>query len=79
LRKYGNNLCSQALTYTKSSEIAQDIVQYVFLKIWTKRKDLPDIERFDNYLFIMARNRIISVMRKKLEVPVTGYMQELVT
>jgi len=79
LRKHGNNLYSQALAYTKSSEVAQDIVQDVFLKIWDKRKVLTKIERFDNYLFIMARNRIISVMRKKLEVPVTTTMQELIT
>jgi RNA polymerase sigma-70 factor (family 1) len=79
MRKYGNNLYSQALAYTKSSEVAQDIVQDVFLKVWTKRSDLPGIERFDNYLFIMARNRIISIMRKKLTFPVSDSMQELIS
>jgi RNA polymerase sigma-70 factor (family 1) len=78
LKKHSNNLYSQALAYTKSSEVAQDIVQDVFLKIWLKRGELKAIERFDSYLFIMTRNRIISVIRKKLTVPVSDDMQELI-
>ena len=78
LDKHAKNLYSQALAYTKSSEVAQDIVQDVFLKIWMKRKELAEIDRFDNYLFIMTRNRIISILRKKLTVPVSDGMQELI-
>lgn len=37
-----NNIYSQALTYIKSTHCAQDVVQEVFLKIWQKRKDLPN-------------------------------------
>ncbi len=58
--------------------MAQDIVQDVFLKIWTKRKELGGIGSFGNFLFIMTRNRIITVMRKKLTLPVTDNLQELV-
>jgi RNA polymerase sigma-70 factor (family 1) len=78
LNKHTNNLYSQALAYTKSSEVAQDIVQDVFMKIWMKRKELTSIERFENYLFIMTRNRIISILRKKLTLPVSDGMQELI-
>jgi RNA polymerase sigma-70 factor (ECF subfamily) len=61
-----NNIYSQALTYIKSTHYAQDVVQEVFLKIWQKRKDLPNIERFDSFLFIIARNHIISELRKRM-------------
>ena len=64
-----NNIHSQALTYLKSTQIAQDIVQEVFLKVWQKRSELINIERFDSWLFIMARNQIISELRKKLALP----------
>jgi RNA polymerase sigma-70 factor (family 1) len=64
-----NNIYLQALTYVKSTHHAQDIVQEVFLKIWQKRKQLPEIERFDSFLFIIARNHIISALRKKTFFP----------
>lgn len=64
-----NNIYLQALTYVKVSAQAQDIVQEVFLKIWQTRKKLPAVENFDSYLFIIARNHIISALRKKRHLP----------
>jgi RNA polymerase sigma-70 factor (family 1) len=78
LRKHANNLYAQALAYTKSTHAARDIVQDVFLKIWDGRAKLGRIESFENYLYIMTRNRIISVMRKKLLEPVTDSLQEFI-
>jgi RNA polymerase sigma-70 factor (ECF subfamily) len=64
-----NNIYLQALTYLKSTQAAQDMVQDVFIKIWQNRKKLPDIESFDSFLFIIARNQIISALRKKTLFP----------
>lgn len=64
-----NNIYLQALTYVKVSAQAQDIVQEVFIKIWQNRKKLPAVENFDSYLFIIARNHIISALRKKSHFP----------
>jgi RNA polymerase sigma-70 factor (ECF subfamily) len=69
VRHYWNNIYAQALAYLKSSHLAQDIVQEVFIKVWEKRQALINIERFDSFLFIMARNHIISELRKKLTTP----------
>jgi RNA polymerase sigma-70 factor (family 1) len=80
---YWNNIYGQALTYLKSTHQAQDIVQEVFIKVWEKREMLLQIERFDSFLFIMARNHIISELRKKLASPldpdvVDSYKEERV-
>jgi RNA polymerase sigma-70 factor (ECF subfamily) len=64
-----NNIYLQALTYVKVTAQAQDIVQEVFLKIWQNRKKLPAVENFDSFLFIVARNLIISTLRKKNHFP----------
>jgi RNA polymerase sigma-70 factor (ECF subfamily) len=64
-----NNIFLQALTYLKSTQAAQDMVQDVFIKIWQNRKKLPDLESFDSFLFIIARNHIISALRKKTLFP----------
>lgn len=72
LEQKWNNIYWQALTYVRSSSQAQDIVQDVFLKIWQKRKTLPEVAHFDSFLFIIARNHIISTLRKKTAFPL-GY------
>lgn len=71
VQKYWNNVYAQALTYLKSSHHAQDLVQDLFVKVWEKRATLPKVERFDAFLFIMARNAIISALRKKLAEPLS--------
>lgn len=67
-----NNIYYQALTYVKSTHAAQDIVQEVFIKVWQTRIKLPQLEHFDSFLFIIARNHIISQLRKKIEAPLSG-------
>ncbi|BAV07460.1 RNA polymerase sigma-70 factor, ECF subfamily [Filimonas lacunae] len=77
LDKYGNNIYSQALVYVKNTQEAQDIVQEVFMKIWEKRADLTAVTHFRSYLFIVARNHIISALRKKLQVSMATDTLEL--
>lgn len=74
--RYWNNIYSQALVYLKSTHQAQDIVQDVFLKIWEKRHTLATVDRFDSFLFIVARNHIISSFRKKITQPQPGSLSE---
>lgn len=62
--QYWNNIYSVSLVLTKSEELAEDVTQEIFLKVWRNRSQLPAIERFDNYLFILARNYIFSEFRK---------------
>lgn len=65
--RYWDNIYGVALTFTKSPDIAEEIVQDVFLKIWLKRDQLPAVEKFDAYLFIVARNHILNKLRKKIK------------
>jgi RNA polymerase sigma-70 factor (ECF subfamily) len=58
-----NNIYSMSLAYLKSSTLAQDIVQDVFLKVWLKREELPQIKDFNSWLFILARNALLSALR----------------
>ncbi len=69
LRKYWNPIYSMAITYLKSPQQAQDIVQDVFLMLWDKRSKLTAIENPEAWLFTVARNRIIDSFRKKIALP----------
>ncbi len=48
----------------KSDQLADDVSQEVFIKIWENRDRLAGVESFSNYLFIMARNHSLNVLRK---------------
>lgn len=65
LRHFWNKVYTQALTYLKSSEIAQELTQDVFVKVWMNRNKLTEVQNFSGYLFIITRNEVISFLRKK--------------
>lgn len=49
------------------AEMAKDVVQSVFEKLWIKRNEL-EVKEVRSYLFTMARNRAIDVWRKERRV-----------
>lgn len=63
---YAPRLYAVALMYSKSPLTAQDIVQEVFLRIWTMREELPQLSNFGGYIHNSTRNLVISTLRKKL-------------
>ena len=65
--RYWTRVYGHALTYAKSLPAAEEMTQDVFMDIWNSREKLPDIEHFPNYLFIVTRNRLLKVIRKRLE------------
>lgn len=74
---YWNKIYSVAMIFTKSPELAKDILQDVFMKVWSNRESLPEIKKFDSWLFIVARNEIFNSMRKKGPAfPVGLYLDE---
>lgn len=59
-----NKLGSYVYGWTKSLQLAEEIVQDVFLKIWLNREVLSKVENFDNYLYILSRNYTFNALRK---------------
>lgn len=49
---------------TGSDEVAEDIVQDIFLKIWKKRASLVDIENPSSYFFTAVYRRVYQYYRK---------------
>jgi RNA polymerase sigma-70 factor (ECF subfamily) len=61
---YHNQLGSYVMRWTKSTLLAEEVVQEVFLKIWINREALKAVERFDNYLYIVSRNHTFNALRQ---------------
>lgn len=54
-----------ALLVTASRDLAEEVVQDVFLKIWLKRKELPAVSNLKGYIFIIARNQAYKAFIKQ--------------
>ena len=60
---YRNKIFTVAFKLIESEQAAEEIVQDVFLKVCLKRSHLKEVERFDSWLFIIARNMVYSFLR----------------
>ena len=64
--QHWNRIYSLALAYLKSAAQAQDIVQEVFLKVWTRREQLKNVEKPEAFVYIMGRNEVLNALKKKI-------------
>lgn len=63
--KYRSKIYTVALRLSNNQNIAEDVVQDTFLKIWIKRLEIEHIDHVESYLYAIARNSILNLMRKK--------------
>jgi RNA polymerase sigma-70 factor (ECF subfamily) len=56
-KQWYNPLCNYALRFTgNDADEAEELVQQVFLKIWEKRTQLPDVVSMKSYLYRAVHN-----------------------
>ncbi|UYQ91423.1 RNA polymerase sigma-70 factor [Chitinophaga horti] len=61
---YQRDLYLFSKSVTKSEEAAVEVVQDVFLKIWSARTELSSIDNFPAFLNRIVRNHSLNVLRK---------------
>jgi RNA polymerase sigma-70 factor (ECF subfamily) len=66
-RRYHRSLCSHAVRYVYSREIAEDIVSDVFVKFWTKKVFNSINSSYRFYLFRSVRNEAYSYLRSEFK------------
>lgn len=57
-------LAAHIFRITQSRELAEEIVQDVFLKIWQSRETLAGVVHFRAYLTVVSRNHALNAIRK---------------
>ena len=65
-RAYCKRLYKFVFGIIKTESDAEEIVQDVFVKIWEAHSNIDDLALFDSYLFTIAYNSTISLIRKKM-------------
>jgi RNA polymerase sigma-70 factor (ECF subfamily) len=62
--KHHQQLGSHIFRLTNSMDLAEEIVQDVFLKIWLSREALWEVHNFKAYLFVVSKNHTLNCLRK---------------
>ena len=63
--KYSGKLYAFGLKYLRSTAEAEELVQWVFIKVWENYKNLKKESSFKSYLFTIAYNDICKLFRKR--------------
>ena len=63
---YSHKLYSFVFRIIKNEAEAEDIVQEVFVKIWESRDKLEDYKLLNSFLFTIAYNHSIDLIRKRI-------------
>ena len=62
---YKDPLMRYALQRLGDADAAEDIVQDLFMYIWSNREQLPEIQNINGYLLQATRNRVLHNLQKK--------------
>lgn len=62
---YHQKLGTYIYRITDNAELAEEVVQDVFLKIWTSRKALEKVQNFNAYLFTISKNHALNCLRQQ--------------
>lgn len=63
---YWDQIFAVGLKILKSPELAKDLAQDTFMKVWQNREQLHEIRNFRAYLNVLSRNLAIDQLRKKV-------------
>lgn len=47
------------------NELAKDVTQNIFMKVWLTRQNLDESKSMRNYLYVLAKNEAINILNKR--------------
>jgi len=80
-KKYYQDLCRFGVTYVKDIDIAEELVQQIFINIWERRYELSISTSMKSYLFTAVRNKSFNYIKlqlpkeyKKVDIDEVGFI-----
>jgi RNA polymerase sigma-70 factor (ECF subfamily) len=62
---YSERIYYFSIRYIKNKQEAEEITQEVFIRLWNRRLDLKLDLSFSSYLYMIAKNAVIDLLRKR--------------
>ena len=62
--QYSPAIYRTAMVYLKEAGLAEEVVQDVFMKLWTQRERMVEVESIESWLFVVAKNTSLNEMKK---------------
>ena len=64
-----DELCRYAYSILKNQDVAEDVVQQLFIKLWEKRSTIGEIENIRPYLFRSTFNMSLNEQKRMQRIP----------
>ena len=61
---YHKKIFNFAVSFLKDEDVALDVVQETFIKLWEQRKSLKKDTNIESYIFTVTKNAVLSIFRK---------------
>lgn len=62
--RYRGKVLGTAIRMLKSTAAAEEIVQEIFMKVWTKRKEMGSVKHLQGFIATMTRNLVFDRFKK---------------
>lgn len=62
--QFRNKVYAIAFKVTGSEAMAEEVLLDVFLKVWLKREQLPQVEHFTAWLYTITRNHLFNLLKQ---------------
>ena len=67
-----DELCRYAHSILKDQDVAEDVAQQLFIKLWEKRETISEIDNIRSYLFRSTFNLSLNEQKKMQRMPKSG-------
>ncbi|HAP16351.1 MAG TPA: RNA polymerase sigma-70 factor, partial [Butyricimonas virosa] len=68
-KKYYLSMCMIARRIVEDEDVAKDLVQEIFIRLWEKRKTYDFQEMTDIFLYVSVRNKCFDYLRSRKKLP----------
>ena len=77
-KEFYPSMCAIAIRFVSDKDVAQDIVQEVFIKLWEKRTSYEEIPNLKTFLYVSIKNLCFNYLRDKKK-PLIIQIKKLLT
>jgi RNA polymerase sigma-70 factor (ECF subfamily) len=63
--RYRQKVYSIAWKFSNTNDMAEEVVQDVFLRVWLKRQEMNEVQNLEAWLFILTRNLLFDRLKSQ--------------